>query len=47
MCVCVCVCVCIPISKLHGSCKPKIYNRYANKKKQSKYNTKDSHHTTR
>ena len=38
----------IAISKPHGNCKPKIYNRYAQKKKkQSKHNTKDSYQITR
>ena len=41
------MCIYIPISKLQGNCKPKIYNRYTNKKKQLKYNTKDTHQTTR
>ena len=31
----------------HGNRKPKIYNRYTHKRKQSKHNTKDSHQITR
>ena len=32
----------------HGNHKPKIYNTYTHKKKkESKYNSKDSHHITR
>ena len=35
------------ISKPHGNCKAKIYNRYTQqKKKESKHNTKDSHQIT-
>ena len=31
------------ISKPHGNRKPKIYNRYTKKEKQSKHNTKDAY----
>ena len=34
-------------SKLQGNCKPKICNRYTNKKNQLKYNSEDGHQTTR
>ena len=38
----------IIISKLQSNCEPKIYNWHTNKQKnQLKYNTKDSHQTTR
>ena len=37
------------ISKPHGKCEPKVYNRYTQKKKkkQSRDNTKDSNQSTR
>ena len=37
------------ISKPHGNCKPKVYNRYIHtqKKKKSKHNTKDIHQVIR
>ena len=46
MCVHVCVCICITISKPYGNWKPKsTIDTHTQKKMQSKYNTKDSHHS--